>query len=185
MKTTKKIQVLMLAASSLYALGSLSSCKDDHDHDEGEVITTLKLICQDSAGTILPVREFRFDDPDGPGGNNPTRLDTIYLDSGRTTLVSLRFEDASSGSVKDITTEIRAEGNEHLICVNPSGISLQVTASDSDGKYPIGLESRWKSSGKGSGTVKIVLKHQPGGVKNGSCDPGDTDAEVIFPIVIL
>jgi hypothetical protein len=131
------------------------------------------------------VREFRFDDPDGPGGNNPTRLDTIYLDSGRTTLVSLRFEDASSGSVKDITTEIRAEGNEHLICVNPSGISLQVTASDSDGKYPIGLESRWKSSGKGSGTVKIVLKHQPGGVKNGSCDPGDTDAEVIFPIVIL
>ncbi len=175
----------MLAASSLYALGSLSSCKDDHNHDDGEVITTVKLICQDSANTTLPVREFRFDDPDGPGGNNPTRLDTIYLDSGRTTLVSLRFEDASSGSVKDITTEIRAEGNEHLICVNPSGISLQVTASDSDGKYPIGLESRWKSSGKGSGTVKIVLKHQPGGVKNGSCDPGDTDAEVIFPIVIL
>lgn len=183
MKTTKKFQLLMLAASFLCALGSLSSCKDDHDHDEGEVITTVKLICQDSANTTLPVSEFRFDDPDGPGGNNPTRLDTIYLDSGRTTLVSLRFEDASSGSVKDITTEIRAEGNDHFVCVNPSGISLQVTAGDSDGKYPIGLESRWKANSKGSGNVTVVLKHQPG-VKNGSCDPGDTDAEVVFPIVI-
>jgi hypothetical protein len=183
MKTTKKFQLLMLATSSLCALGSLSSCKDDHDHDEGEVITTVKLICQDSANASLPVSEFRFEDPDGPGGNNPTRLDTIYLDSGRTTLVSLRFEDASSGTVKDISAEVRSEADEHLVCFGPAGIQLAINITDTDGMYPLGLESRWKPQASGSGSITVTLKHQYD-VKNGTCDPGDTDVEVTFPVII-
>jgi hypothetical protein len=183
MKKPLNVRIPLLAASLFALIFSFSACEENHPHDEGEVITTVKLICQDSASTILPVREFRFDDPDGPGGNNPTRLDTIHLDSGRTTLVSLRFEDASSGTVKDITSEIRAEAQDHLVCIQPAGVALNVAVSDSDGKYPIGLESRWKSTVKGAGTLTIVLKHQPGS-KNGTCDPGDTDAEVTFPVLI-
>jgi hypothetical protein len=30
------------------------------------------------------------------------------------------------------------------------------------------------------GDVKISLKHQPG-IKNGSCDIGETDVELLFP----
>lgn len=182
MKTTKKFQLLMLATSSLYALGSLSSCEDDHDHDEGEVITTVQLLCSDSAsGNALG--DFRFEDPDGPGGNNPTRLDTIRLDSGRVTLVSLRFFDASTGTVKDISAEVRNEADEHLVCFGPAGIQLAINITDTDGMYPLGLESRWKPGAAGSGSITVTLKHQYD-VKNGTCDPGDTDVEVTFPVII-
>ncbi|MBU6325952.1 MAG: hypothetical protein KJS92_10730 [Bacteroidetes bacterium] len=171
--------LLLAFAASLF---SLASCKDDHNHDEGEVITTVQLLLSDSA-TGAPFGDFRFEDQDGPGGNNPSRLDTIYLDSGKVTDVSLRFADVSSGTSKDITAEIRAEGDEHIVCFKPAGVQLGVTATDTDGKYPIGLETRWKAGAKGSGSITVVLKHQPGS-KNGSCDPGDTDVEVVFPVQI-
>lgn len=183
MKQLLNFRITVFAASLFAVIFSFAACEDDHTHDDGEVITTVKVLCTDSANSALPMREFRFEDPDGPGGNNPTRLDTISLDSGSTTLVSLRFEDASSGTVKDITTEIRAEAQDHIVCVQPAGLALNVTVSDSDGKHPIGLESRWKSTAKGAGTLTIVLKHQPGS-KNGTCDPGDTDVEVTFPVLI-
>ncbi len=182
MKTINKTLFTLLLPALMASMFTATSCDDGHDHDEGEVITTVQLLLSDSAtgGTL---GNFSFEDPDGPGGNNPTRLDTIALDSGKVTLVSLRFADASSGTSKDITTEIRAEGNEHIVCFTPAGVQLAIVLTDSDGTHPIGLESRWKAGARGTGSMTVVLKHQPDS-KNGTCDPGDTDVEVVFPVVI-
>lgn len=182
MNNIKKYRFYMLSLALAVSLLTMTSCNDDHHHDEGEVITTVQLLLSDSA-TGAPVGDVRFEDKDGPGGNNPSRLDTIYLDSGKTVMVSLRFADVSSGTAKDITAEIRAEGDEHIVCFKPAGVQMGVTITDSDGQYPIGLESRWKAGPQGSGSITVVLKHQPGS-KNGGCDLGDTDAEVVFPLII-
>lgn len=182
MNNIRKIRIHILSLAFTASLFSLASCDDDHKHDEGEVITTVQLLLSDSA-TGAPLGDFRFEDKDGPGGNDPSRLDTIYLDSGKATDVSLRFADVSSGTSKDITAEIRAEADQHIVCFKPAGVQLGITVTDSDGKYPIGLETRWKPGTAGNGTITVVLKHQPGS-KNGSCDPGDTDVEVVFPVQI-
>ena len=170
--------VLLLAA-----LPIAQSCKDDHDdHDhEGELITTVQMVFTDSA-TSTVAGTFEFSDPDGPGGNPPQRLDTIDLQRSKTYLVELRFIDASKNPAHDITHEIREEAKEHIVCFTDAGSNLTILRTDSDGTHPIGLSSRWNTPDvMSSGKVKVTLKHQPG-VKNGQCEPGDTDVEIEFPV---
>jgi len=166
----------------LSVLPMVQSCKDDdHNHDEGEVITTVQMVFTDSA-TSTVAGTFEFNDPDGPGGNPPQRLDTINLQSSKTYLVELRFIDASKNPAHDITHEIREEAKEHIVCFTDAGSNITILRTDSDGTHPIGLSSRWNAPDvMGSGNVKVTLKHQPG-VKNGQCEPGDTDVEVEFPV---
>jgi hypothetical protein len=168
----------------LAALPVVQSCKDDdhddHDH-EGEVITTVRMTFTDSA-TSTVAGTFEFNDPDGPGGNPPQRLDTIDLQTGKTYLFELRFIDASKSPAHDITHEIREEAKEHLVCFTDAGSNVVIVRTDSDGTHPIGLSSKWNTPDViSNGKVRVQLKHQPG-VKNGQCEPGDTDVEVDFPV---
>src|SRR5690606_24038903 len=101
--------------------------------------------------------------------------------------VSVKFLDESNPSdIKDITMEIKEEGDEHRVCyqlINASGLSIEI--KDSDGVLPIGLESSWEldsTAQSSNGQLQLVLKHQPE-FKDGSCGPGDTDVEVFFPII--
>jgi hypothetical protein len=63
------------------------------------------------------------------------------------------------------------------------GADLDITRTDSDGEFEVGLESLWEAGATSSGTVMVTLKHQPG-VKDGTCEVGDTDVEVVFDLVI-
>jgi len=60
---------------------------------------------------------------------------------------------------------------------------LEIVSIDSDGNYSIGLKTQWQAKNLTSGELTLTLKHQPG-VKDGTCDPGETDVEVVFPISI-
>jgi len=181
MKKTNQLYIAL--AAGLLLIGSFGSCKkEDHDHDDGEVITTVKLEFADSA-TGRPAGEFVFSDPDGPGGNAPVRFDTIRLAENRTYTVKIILLDESKTPAEDITKEVKEEAKEHLFCFTPSGVQVNILRTDSDGTYEVGLESRWITGIGGAGKVKVVLKHQPN-VKNGDCAPGDTDVEVDFPIEI-
>lgn len=175
---------------------ALSSCVDDDDSsvkpgtqitpNEEELITTVNLLFRDTNGLLVDT--FAFNDLDGDGGNPPV-IDTIKLKSNSTFLLSLEFLDASDpNDIEDITAEIKAEDDEHLICFEPQNlVGLNIIRTDSDGTYELGLESRWSiPSGAmvSNSKVKISLKHQPN-VKDGTCGVGDTDVEIDFPIVIL
>jgi hypothetical protein len=188
MKTIKYILLLTLVSTLLF------SCTDDDDNsvtpgtginpNEEELITDVHVLLMDTFNT--PLDTFRFSDPDGLGGNAP-EIDTIRLSSNSWYNVSLLFLDASNpNDIDNITEEIKQEDDEHLICfdvINTSGLSIQ--RSDSDGTYEVGLESRWFSGGTqlNGGSVKLTLRHQPGG-KDGTCNPGDTDVEVTFPVKV-
>jgi len=177
----------------ILAIGFLGGCKRDpakpnkpnpDDQIDHGFITSVKLLFKDSANAN-DTREFVFSDPDGPGGLPPSRIDTIKLDNGKTWLCSIKFFDDTDNG-KDLTPTIKQEEKDHIMCYIPSGTisqSLSIYRTDWDGKYEVGLESKWYSLSEGIGGVTCILKHQVG-IKDGTCTPGSTDVEVVFPTII-
>lgn len=171
----------------------LSSCKKDeqkpddhhdhnHEHNEEELITTFTITFTDAAG-IQPIVEATFRDTDGEGGNPPTTFDNIVLQSNTTYNASISLLNESVTPTEDITQEIQEEGDEHIFCFEQTNVNITITRTDSDGTYGIGLTSDWTTSDASNGTVVISLKHQPG-VKNGTCEPGETDIELLFNVEV-
>ena len=67
-----------------------------------------------------------------------------------------------------------------MFCFSPTGTSATVIKTDLDANsLPIGLQSKWRTTSTGLGTMQVELRHQPG-IKDGSCTPGDTDIDVVF-----
>ena len=170
----KKTNFIIATAAAAAALLNLSSC---HKHDEGELITTVKLTLTPKAGGTA--KTFVWSDPDGIGGNSPKQADTIVCDSGVNYKSDLQFFNGDS----DITSEIKNEGGEHFVCFNgPTSDVLEIIYKDSDGKHPIGLTTEWNVKRKSTGLIRIALKHQPK-KKDGTCNPGETDVDVTFPLL--
>jgi len=152
---------------------------DPHNQNEEELITTVEIHLMGDDGSLAKAY---WRDADGPGGNDP-EIDTLHLDTNLTYTGMIEFLDESGDEIHDITHEIEEEGSEHIVCYDETIDELSITRTDSDGVYEIGLTSDWVTSNASSGTVSISLKHQPD-LKDGTCAPGETDVEVIFPIVI-
>lgn len=149
---------------------------------EEELITTLKLTFVDSSG-IHPNVVAMFQDIDGPGGNEPTAMDTIRLKANTTYFATIQVLNESINPVEDITTEIWQEKTSHLFCFAATGVSVSILRTDTDGVYEVGINSKWTTGSSSTGSTMISLKHQPG-IKNGSCAVGETDIEVNFPTII-
>ncbi len=153
-----------------------------HKHDEGELITTVRIALTPISGGATTT--FVWSDPDGPGGNAPTQTDTIKLKDSTEYKAEISFFNESDGKSTDITPEIRNEGKEHLVCLSGLPIAnLVINATDSDGKYPIGLQSNWKTISQGSGLLRVNLRHQPKS-KDGNCNVGESDVDVQFNLFI-
>lgn len=187
----KNIKIFSIVALSLF----LFACTDDSDDsvkpgvnitlNEEELITSVELHFADTNQVALDT--FAFNDPDGNGGMSPT-IDSIKINSNQSYLVNVQFLDKSNpSSIKDITAEIIAEDDEHIICYELSNANgLMINRTDSDGSYEVGIKTRWianNMAATSNGVLKLILKHQSGS-KDGSCNPGDTDVEVNFPLII-
>jgi len=171
----KKTNFIIAMTAATAALLNLSSC---HKHDEGELITTVKLTLTPKAGGTA--KTFVWSDPDGIGGNSPKQTDTIVCDSGVDYNGELQFFNGDT----DITSEIKNEGAEHFVCyTGPTSNVVEIIYKDNDGKHPIGLSTEWKAKNKTAGLIRIALKHQPK-KKDGTCNPGETDVDVTFPIFV-
>jgi len=182
---TKNI-IFALALSTLVFTG----CKKDKENPENpspstndsEIITTCSITFVDPTGT-QPSYTATFRDPDGDGSSAPTAFDTIFLHPSTLYNASILLLNETISPADTISNEVLEEGDEHLFCFEIADADVVVTRTDSDGTYEIGLLSNWLVGSAGSGNVTVTLKHQPG-VKNGNCDPGDTDVEITFPIVV-
>lgn len=175
---------------SVALLATLFACEKDEkdvtnpdDGHEEELITTVNVEVTEPITTISAT--YSFQDVDGPGGNDPTKLDTITLVENTSYNVSLSFLNESEDPAENITEEISEEADEHFICFDSSDDKITVTRTDSDGTYELGLESTWAAgSVSTNGTITITLKHQDEG-KDGTCTPGETDVEVTFPVKVV
>lgn len=173
---------MLLATVCLLGAVAFSSCeKDDHSHDEEELITTVNVIATEVGGAATT---FTFRDTDGPGGMAPSKFDSIILNANKTYSVSIQFLNESVTPAEDITKEIKEEDDEHQLYFQPTGVALTVSGLDADSKgLPLGLTSTWTAGAVGKGSMKVTLKHKPGTKAAG--DPvtkGETDVEIDFGV---
>ncbi len=170
---------LLLITFSLF-LNACSDVENPPAPNEEELITTVEITFTETNNPTNSVT-FTFSDPDGVGGNAPLKFDTIRLKPAITYSVSIAFLDESNASdIKDLTSEIKEESNDHFICLNSTINGASFVYKDIDGNnLPIGLLSEFISPNSENGEISVSLKHQPD-VKDGTCDVGETDVEVIF-----
>jgi len=179
--TNSKYFFLAILASSLF----FTSCDDDDNLDGGpgepELITTVELTFTESGNSST----FTVTDPDGDGGNAPV-AETIQLEADKTYTVTARFLDESDANdVEDITEEVSEEADEHLVCYTATGELSAPTTTDTDSAGDaLGLAATVSTTEAGSGTLMVVLKHQPDKASTTPCSTGDTDVEVTFPVEI-
>lgn len=183
-----KKTIIKTLAIALIATFAVQSCKDpevkpdDQPKNEGELITTVILKFTDS--TDNSVREFKFKDTDGEGGNAPSVFDTIKLKASSTYSCSILLLDESKSETDTISNEVLEEADEHLFYFTKIGVDMDIIITDKDGNnLPLGLQSKWKTKSTGTGIIELGLKHQPG-AKDGSVSPGETDIEIGFHIRI-
>ncbi|MFN3875258.1 MAG: type 1 periplasmic binding fold superfamily protein [Flavobacteriales bacterium] len=185
-----------LAPAVLLAAALLSACRDKEKPrpdnppapNEEELITTLELHFHQMGGGEH--KHFVWRDLDGDGGDPPMIMaDT--LTTGLTYHVSMEVLNEGATPVDSITAEILAEGDEHQFFFQVAGANVTVAYDDADANGdPIGLASTWTVGAASSGTVTVILRHQPNkgapGVSGGDITNagGETDIEVTFPLVV-
>ena len=184
MKTQLLKSGLLVFGASLLML---SSCKKDDVEEENdeEVITTMQIVFVPQGGGTTVT--YKFDDPDGPGGNASTK-DQIILVPNKAYSVTVQLLNKTTNPVEDITTEVAAEAQAHRFYYQVSGGSnITISGLNNDGAgIPLGITSVWTTGAAATGTVKITLRHYPGNPPNKAAnDPVDsgkssTDVEVDF-----
>lgn len=182
----KKIIFASICATVLI---SFASCKKDKPApvpDEQELITTLIIRLNDSAGFD---QTFQYKITGGYNTASPTiQIDTVKIPSGKRYHATLMVLNESKSPVEDITTEILEKNEEHLFVFQSSPAELlQVSNGNKDAKgLPLNQEFTLTSDKAGSGTFRITLMHQPTN-KNGSTPQsagGETDLEAGFPVLV-
>jgi hypothetical protein len=160
-----------------------TSCSKDEEEDLGneeELITTLRLTLRETGSATVKV--FEFKDPDGTGGNPPTKFDPIILSPSKNYTCTIEVLNESVSPVENITAEIIAESDDHQFYFEPAGVNIFVINLDTDTQgLPLGVSSTWNTGAASNGTVKITLKHKPGAKLAGDLvNKGETDIEVNF-----
>ncbi len=165
----------------------MTSCVDDPVvENEEEVITTLTYTLSPSGGGSDVVLQFQ--DLDGDGGNAPTVTGgTLAANTSYTG--SLELLNEAESPAEDITEEIAEEDAEHQFFFSSTipGIVVAYGDTDDDGN-PVGLSTTITTSNAGSGSLTVILRHEPdksaSGVSDGDITNagGETDIEVSFSI---
>jgi hypothetical protein len=144
----------------------------------------------------------RAQDIDGDGPQSLQVLGDITLQSASNYELTLELTNAENPlDIEDITDEIREEAEEHMfffswtdgLFSDPTGNGNidnradAVNYDDADGDgFPIGLSTSWSTGPSASGSFRVILKHQPDGLKtatSGTSD-GDTDIDISWQIVL-
>lgn len=176
------LKVAFLAAATVFI-----SCEDDdiESINEEEVITTVEYVLVNNADDNDEVT-FLATDIDGDGSGFSVSV-SGPLTAGATYTGDIEFLNELESPVEDITEEVEEEADEHEVfyVVNTADISITKTDTDDDGN-PLGLETTVTAGAAGSGTLTIVLRHEPNKPNDGSLTDagGETDVEVTFNVTV-
>lgn len=174
------------------ALFTFNACDDDDP-----VIENPEELITDLTYTLTPVGggdvvTLSFQDRDGDGGNDPDILVSGPLAANAAYTGSLELLDASDASdIEDITEEVEEEDDEHQFFFLVSSADLTIAYGDSDGDgNPVGLVTDVTTGAAGSGTLTVILRHEPNKDASGlsintpELAGGETDIEVTFSVTI-
>ncbi len=193
-----------MKAKSLLTIALLSACGQDDPVKENvpELITRVTLTFSPATGSPVVASAT---DPDGEGVQPLVVDNPIALLSGQPYSLQLDLINTllpSSDPGYSITDEVAEEGDEHLFFFawtegyfsSPTGNgnldqrSDPISYADQDvNGLPLGLSTDWATGPptSGTGTFRVVLKHQPGSKSATSrSTDGESDLDVTFPISI-
>ncbi|NMM49847.1 hypothetical protein [Marinigracilibium pacificum] len=191
----KKFKYLTLALLVGFGLQSCSEDEAPAKENEEEVIDKVVLtFTPDGGGDAIVVTAT---DPDGEG-SAPFETPQINLAASTSYTLDLGFFNTATD--ENISDEVAAEGNEHMIFygwtqgmfTNPEGDG-NIEMRDDDVNYedydsnqlPVGLETLWGTGDAASGSFRFVLKHQPGlKTASSTVETGETDIDLEFDLVI-
>ncbi|MEJ1240793.1 hypothetical protein WBG78_21790 [Chryseolinea sp. T2] len=181
----------------------MTSCEAEEPtrEDSPEMVTTVTLTFtpQDGSEPVVGTAV----DPDAEGIRDIETDGPIELKAGTTYMLTLgMYNDLADkdSDEYDISAEVEAEGDEHMIFfgwtgnlfTNPSGDGnidsrndpIQYEDEDVNG-LPLGLNTIWTTGTPTSGSFRILLKHQPE-LKSATStsDMGESDLNVMFEIRI-
>ena len=170
----------------------VSSCKSDDPEpvNDEEVITTVRVTFTNTANA-QDVVVATFTDLDGPGGNDGvTQHPTLSANSTYTT--TIEFLNESETPAEDITEEVEEEDLDHQVFfVSGAGLNMTYAYGDQDSQgNPLGLTGTSTTAAASTGTLNVILIHEPNksgtGVSTG--DPtnaeGEEDISVVFNVTI-
>ncbi len=113
--------------------------------------------------------------------------DTLKLTKNATYTCNIVILDQTKTPVDTVSDVIKQRENIHLFFFYPtSGLMLTDSITDHDTNIPplpFGLQSQIKTEAASTGSLRVVLRHQPN-VKNGTYGPGSTDLDVTYPVSI-
>lgn len=191
------------SAVVLLIISLMTACEAEEPtrEDSPEMITTITVTFSPVGGGE-PIVGTAVD-PDADGLRNIETDGPIVLARGTTYIMTLgMYNDLveSDEEEYDITAEVEEEGDEHMLFFgwtgslfsDPSGDGNidaredQVRYDDTDANgLPLGLKTTWTTAAQSSGTLRIVLKHQPElKSETSSSDIGETDLDVTFQITV-
>jgi len=142
---------------------SVLSCKKAsmaNNESEHQAINRIEMLFKEGGNTVATIVA---EDPDGDGGNPPSRIDNINLEINKTYDVEVKFLNIVNGVTKDITPSIIQQARQHEVYYILSGLSFPIEKKDKDTNgFPLGLISQWKTGNVGGqGTVLLKLMHKP------------------------
>ncbi|NVJ88856.1 MAG: type 1 periplasmic binding fold superfamily protein [Flavobacteriaceae bacterium] len=183
MKTIKLLAVLFISALAFTA------CSEDHDHDhdhDEELITTVIYTLTNTTNpNDIVVME--YDDPDGEDGSATPTITGGTLMANATYTGTIQLLNRTESPAEDVTIEVQAEGDEHEFFYSAVGANVTISKTDVDGdNNPLGIETSVSTGVASSGTLTVVLKHEPTKPNNGNpaAAGGTTDVEVTFNVTV-
>jgi len=169
-------------------LGLVACDKDDPTIvDPVELITTLTYTLTSTTSEIVSLS---FQDLDGDGGDAPV-VTTGTLKQGTSYTGNIVLLDETQDPAENISEEVAEEDDEHQFFFQSTvdGLTVDYSDTDDDGN-PIGLSSSLTTGDAGSGSLTIILRHQPNKSASGVSDGditnagGESDIEVTFDITV-
>ncbi len=180
------IKLLAVFFMSSLAFTSCSSDDDGHDHDhEEELITTViyQLTNNADAGDVVTLT---FTDLDGEGGADGTYNISGPFTANATYTGTIQLLNATENPADDITLEVEEEGDEHeFFYTNTAGLTITKTDVDINNN-PLGIETTLATGVSSTGSITVVLKHEPTKPNDGTAAGagGSTDVEVTYAISV-
>ncbi len=191
MKNTLKFALVLLMGTAI-----ATGCKKDKDDpaapappvNENEVITDLYLHFTGAGSTPYT---WHASTTNGLGVGTGLEIHADTLPANGLLQATMLLLNRSVTPVDTISHEVFEEGTLHQFFFLPNGVNATFTYADQDANgHPIGLQSEWHLGAASTGTIKVVLRHEPdksaAGVNSGDITNagGSTDLEVEFPAVI-
>lgn len=177
-----------LALATCVSIALISGCSEGSngpdDHGEQEVINRIEFETLEVNSTTRVT--YVWEDADGPGGNNPNRIDTIKLDSAVSYTGTIRMYNTTVSPIIDVTQEIMERLDEHQFFFTVVGGMLTISPRDIDSRgLPVGLSNVIAPAKKGAGDLTIELSHYDSPAdKDGTTRSDETDVSVTFPVVV-